>query len=1153
REIQNRQALLTYEKSPEESLKFLRDRLNLHFDHQRERLNEKPNLPNALTQQLISRSAMAGRAYNSSNNLSGFENSALDWLIKENLNEQRLRALLSRLERPDHANLPKLIVQDLKARYSGGFGSMNIHRQLLLSQLQECLKLDPNLRNQTNFVNTYLTKLQPNPDVDWRNNPAEKKAYLVRLWDYVETLAPVHNSLKAHVLYQRLAFDSSQGVYDKDRFMAYLKLPRPMPYMDNDYLNRDENRRYRCNLNVDYQGVTLFPRIGNDEPLVRSYLVHFFAEEANWKAYELYVNDIYLKHLFAETKIVNGLGDEEQWASLLSPEKFQELKERIDLDFAPTNKTHFAAEEAVSLDLKVKNVKTLIVKVFEINTESYYRQNLKEIDTDINLDGLVPNFEQTLHYADSPLRRVQRHFEFPKLTGRGVFVVDFIGNGKSSRVLVRKGRLHYLVRTSVAGQVFTVLNEKNEILPDATLWMSGHEYKADKSGEITVPFSNQPGTQRLVLCHAGFCSFDTITHQSENYTLRAGFYVDREALLKRRMVKLLLRPQLLLNSTTVPLEVLENVQFRLTSTDYTGVSTTKVFSGDEVKLKHDEETVIEFRVPDRLTNLQYALTAQVKNLSQGKTITLSAGDAVQLNQIDKTEKTEQLMIAHVGGEYLVSLLGKTGEALPDRAVRFAIKHKDFRQPLNISLETDPQGFIRLGQLAGIQHLTATSPHGVQEKWDLIEDRHTHPRYRHGQVGRPLEIALMTDEPKPIREQLSFLELRAGTFYADHFDKLSLKNGILTATGLPRGDYNLLLKASGEKIHLRVTAGDIKRTWVLGDYRQLQLADPKPLQISKLSLGAKTLDIQLTNPDQMTRVHVFATRYQPAYSVFGEMASIQPSEPSLLTVPDAKTTYMTGRNIGDEYRYIIERKYAKKYPGNMLNRPSLLLNPWAIRKTQTTSQDAAKGDAFAGGGEGGGTGAFGAPPAAPPATQSQDFTTLDFLVDASSVLVNLKPDKNGVVSIPREQLGPHQEIHVVAVNLESTVSRHLSLPSSDRRFMDLRLTQGFDTEKHFTQQKHISILKKGGKFTLSDISTAKFENYDSLAKVYSLYATLSGNGNLAEFRFILDWPTLKETEKREKYSKYACHELNFFLFKKDPMFFGQVIRPYLENKKDKTFL
>src|SRR5205823_5297142 len=59
--------------------------------------------------------------------------------------------------------------------------------------------------------------------------------------------------------------------------------------------------------------------------------------------------------------------------------------------------------------------------------------------------------------------------------------------------------------------------------------------------------------------------------------------------------------------------------------------------------------------------------------------------------------------------------------------------------------------------------------------------------------------------------------------------------------------------------------------------------------------------------------------------------------------------------------------------------------------------------------------------------------------------------------------------------------------------------------------------------------------------------------LAEFAFVTRWPKLKDTEKRELYSKYACHELHVFLSRKDPAFFNTVVKPYLANKKDKTFL
>ena len=52
---------------------------------------------------------------------------------------------------------------------------------------------------------------------------------------------------------------------------------------------------------------------------------------------------------------------------------------------------------------------------------------------------------------------------------------------------------------------------------------------------------------------------------------------------------------------------------------------------------------------------------------------------------------------------------------------------------------------------------------------------------------------------------------------------------------------------------------------------------------------------------------------------------------------------------------------------------------------------------------------------------------------------------------------------------------------------------------------------------------------------------------------MDWPELEENDKIEKYRTYACHELHFFIYRKDREFFDKIIRPYLENKKEPTFL
>ncbi|MEO8498887.1 MAG: hypothetical protein ABI614_27815, partial [Planctomycetota bacterium] len=557
------------------------------------------------------------------------------------------------------------------------FGSLTIHQQLLLEQLDDCWRLKPDLLNQQSFVNAYLAKLQPSEDVDLSYEFDEHEAYLDRLWGFVSRLAAVHNSLKAHVLYHRLVFDRARGIYDKDRFMAYIRLPRNVPYIAPKLMELEQNRQVAADLNGDFQSVTHLPPVHIDEPLVQSYLQHFFVDETTTKPYEPYISGVYLREQLAETKIVNGLGEPEQWYSLLPPDKYQALKDRIDLDFADTNAKFIAADDPVRLDLYVKNVRSLIVRVFEVNTRNFYREQHREVNTDINLDGLVANNEQTFDYSEPPLRRVRRHFAFPVLTKPGVYVIDFIGNGMNSRVVVRKGQLRHLVRTTPVGQVFTVLNEKNEKLNDATIWLAGHEYKADDQGRIVVPFSTEPGEQAIIIEHGGLSSLAHFEHQAENYQLVAGIYVDRESLLKRATSPVIVRTGLVLNGTPIGLAGLEDVRLTIASTDHDGVASTKEVK--DFKLFEDRESVYEFQTPALLSQLTFTLQARIQSHSQNQKIDLQTAETFTLNQIDKTEQVEDLHFAKVDGEYVLDLRGKSGEAKPDRAVQLSVKHRDFTE------------------------------------------------------------------------------------------------------------------------------------------------------------------------------------------------------------------------------------------------------------------------------------------------------------------------------------------------------------------------------------------------------------------------------------------------------------------------------------------
>jgi len=216
---------------------------------------------------------------------------------------------------------------------------------LALAQLDELLRKRPALRNESAFVEAYLAKLAPENEADLETDAAARAAYLDRVWAFVQTLDPVHNSLKANVLFNRLRHDQRAGGYDHDRFLDYVKLPRNVHYLCDEFRKQLQRGAYLVEPGREF-GLIALPRIGNEEPLVREFLMHFFRDAADYQAYLPWIRDDFLKRLFAESKIINGVGDPLQWAALLPPEEYKRLKERVDLDFAPENPSVFGAGDA---------------------------------------------------------------------------------------------------------------------------------------------------------------------------------------------------------------------------------------------------------------------------------------------------------------------------------------------------------------------------------------------------------------------------------------------------------------------------------------------------------------------------------------------------------------------------------------------------------------------------------------------------------------------------------------------------------------------------------------------------------------------------------------------------------------------------------------
>jgi hypothetical protein len=1164
-EIRNRQSLLAYAENPKGSLDYLVKQLGLRFDHQKQELNRKPALPTALDPKQVTGGAFLQRAFSTHKNLDDVEERGLDGLLRGQvkLDPVRRRHLLQRLIRPDFQGLVALVDADLKSEESRGFGEFNIHRALLPAQLEQLVKLRPELISNRNYVHAVVSKLRPNADIDWQNDPVEKSAYLARVWDFVKGLHPVFNTLKAHSLYQVLADQREAGQYDRSLFLEYLKLPRRVGYVEPRYLNDPDRRRVIAELGTDFSKVTACQTIGNDEPLVRDFFMHLFVDDAGWNIYADYVRESWLKPVFAEAKILAGIGDQEKWYSLLSPAAYEALKERVDLQFVRHNPRTFAAGAPVSIGIEIKNVRQLIVKVYEINALNYYLQEGLEVNTDLELDGLVANSEKSYTYDEPPLRRILRKFDFPELANkRGVWVVELIGNGRSSRALIRKGGLQYLARTTPAGTAFNILNIDNKPVDAPSVWIAGRQFKPGKQGNIIVPYSTKPGHQPVILADGDFAALEFHAMPAEDYKLSAGFHVEAETLLPGHMTSIAVRPALTLNGAPTTLGLLGDTVLTITSTDHEGITST--LEMPSFQLAEDRESTCNFRVPERLNRLQVTLRGSVENISTGEGQQVSASASFEVNGIDQTEHVWLPHLAKIGDNYVLELLGKNGEPFTDLPIRLSFKHRDYKASHQVTLKSAPNGQVQLGPLPGIVRIATDSVPGGQRNWQLGGDFVHLPGSLHGITGSDMSIPYAGAALRVSPADFALLEVRNGTFASDHLQALSLGGGFVRIKGLRAGDYQLVLKEQGKTLALRITAGEVAHGYALGGSRHLEIKRGSNLQIIEIDPGEKKTRIQLAGAGPFTRVHLVAGRYLPAFSLRDYIGAFPYAEPYLVARSTSTSRYLSGRDIGDEYRYIIERRGAQKFPGNMLSRPGLILNPWAIRDTDTGTDNAKDGQEWQSSAEdkkgrrapnakaqsasSRGRGILGGA-----AARGTISASLDFLAEGASVLYNLVPDKNGVVSIDTGDLGDRQFLHILAVDPQNTVYRQLALPERGTRVRDLRLATGLDPKGHFSEQKQTSVLQKGESLEIKDVRTAKVETYEELSKVYTCLTALNGDPTLAEFRFLVDWPTLKLEEKRAKYSKYACHELHFFLSRRDPVFFGEVVKPYLVAKRNKTFM
>ena len=112
----------------------------------------------------------------------------------------------------------------------------------------------------------------------------QRREYLTRLKAFTEKLPANFNSLKANVLFQILQLNLKVEEFDKELFLAYLKLPRRTNYVNQEYLKSIRKQSYMVKLDRDYSKFIQMPPIRNDDSVIESHLQHFLKDARDYEA-----------------------------------------------------------------------------------------------------------------------------------------------------------------------------------------------------------------------------------------------------------------------------------------------------------------------------------------------------------------------------------------------------------------------------------------------------------------------------------------------------------------------------------------------------------------------------------------------------------------------------------------------------------------------------------------------------------------------------------------------------------------------------------------------------------------------------------------------------------------------------------------------------
>jgi hypothetical protein len=1152
--LKRRELLLGYEADPEGAVKRLIEELELKFDDTRPDARADERLADRLDAGAISREAFMKEAVRVHGGQSAYVANSQELLLEDlprvaEFDQERGEFYLNKLDHAEHPAVVMLVLKALADPDGVSFGGLPIHGELTLQQMEALLAGDARLLGNMAFAVQYLSRMMPGAEVDFERDRAAHAAHLVKCRDFVMKLPPALNSLKAHVLYHHLRLQRELGDFPLEDFKAFLDLPR----RGHGILQMREglDGGVYVQMGVNYDMATACPPVNEDEELVEALLMHHLAGAEKHTAFSNWIDDKKLRQIHARARLFAG-GDLKEWGEILPPAEVMALQEEVRVAFAPGQVTLLGADDEVKLAMDLKNTRELTVRIYELDLPTWVAREKSAPPVDLDLDGLVPHHERKLKYAQEPLMVHREVLEFPEMKGAGAWVVECVSGSVASRALVRKGQLMPYLTRNASSQEVRVFDEKGGVVEKAEMVVGAEVFMADARGVIVVPNAERDGRRDAVVRYGKLAEPFALDERTDDLRLDVGFHLDREQLLAEEKGVMFLRLQLSSHGYALPLDRVTQPVLTFKSLLANGTTVERVVT--ELGDLHAEMSV-GFQVPADTVRFDAVLTGMVVVRDGEEAIPVKAEFSRDLNRMVKTGKIGAILFTRDAGGYQLEVRGRNGEPMASQALTVAFTHRDVNTGLTFQLRTNEEGRLLLGEMPGIVRVVASGsgldeavlrPEGEMGEAEL-------PSLYQVAVGEEIRVPLVRPMGEVTRSRVGLLETRGGEVRRDHFDRVAMDGDVLLLRDLPAGDYQL--RVDERRIVIRVTGGVLREELLVSTARIFPRHAPGVPIIREAVVAGENLVVTLDRAVAGTRVTLAGRYFLHGWNAGDGLQPFRAPVTGVMIPSMVSSGTLEDRRLGDEMRYILDRRAATTFPGVMLPRPGQLVRRWS-------EQDLEQTDRVLEGAEDGGMDAAGAPSRRLAGDELRrkrvemyggDWMTLDFLGRTSVMKYVMEVGADGVVSVPLAEFGGCRLVEVTVANAEGHHVRVVPLAAAELPMRERTLARALDVAKHHVGTRRAAVLKKDAVAEIENVIDAEWRAFTTLDEAHAFLSALVVDPRMEAFRPLVRWPELKEEEKLAFLEEHACHEVHWFLARKDAEFFQTRVVPMLKEKKEPTVM